>query len=230
MLRSRVIFFDLGQTLVTGSEQSARRILGTRLQLTEKETKRVGKLIMTHAAEEPVHLLPPLQALLPHHDVAQLSAVIESVWHEQQESVREIPGAVHVLKCLRAAGYRLGALSNTWHPFYQGLCENCPELNGLFHYHVLSYRKGMKKPSPRIFWEALMMTGEEPSSCWMVGDTYELDMEPAFEVGMQTLWVLHRPERERSTLAEILQGRKPGPHWAVEGLDEILDFFLEKGQ
>ncbi|GKT07242.1 HAD family hydrolase [Desulforhabdus sp. TSK] len=230
MPQNRVIFFDLGHTLVTGSDQSARRILGARLRLTEKETKQVGKLIMTHGAEDPVHLLPPLQALLPHHHVAQLSAVLESVWHEQQESVREIPEAVNVLKRLRAAGYRLGALSNTWHPFYKGICEKCPELNGLFHYHILSYRKGMKKPSPRIFQEALMMAGEEPPSCWMVGDTYELDMEPAFKVGMQTLWVLHRPERERPLLAEILQGRKPGPHWAVEALDGVLDFFLEKGQ
>ena len=228
MPRNRVIFFDLGQTLVTGGEQSARRILGTRLRLTEKEIKQVGKLIMTHAAEEPFHLLPPLQALLPHHNVAQLSAVLESVWQEQQESVREIPGAIEVLKRLLAAGYRLGVLSNTWHPFYQGLGQKCPELNGLFHYRVLSYRKGMKKPSPHIFQEALMMAGEEPSSCWMVGDTYELDMEPAFLVGMQTLWVLHRPERERPILAEILQGRKPGPHWAVESLDGVLEFFLEK--
>jgi HAD superfamily hydrolase (TIGR01549 family) len=230
MARKRVIFFDIGQTLVTGNECSARRLLGTRLHLTEKETKQVGRLIMTHAAEEPAHLLQPIHVLLPHLDNTELYATLESVWHEQRESVREIPGAFKTLESLRAAGYRLGTLSNIWHPFYQGLCEKYPEINDLFHYHVLSYRKGFKKPSPRIFQEALGNAGVEASSCWMVGDTYELDMEPALSVGMHTLWVLHRPERERPALARILRGERPHPHWAVESIDGVLEFFQGKGQ
>jgi hypothetical protein len=49
---------------------------------------------------------------------------------------------------------------------------------------------------------------------------------------MRTLWVLCRPERERSVLAEILRSEKPGPDWVVQSLDEILPLFqrLESGE
>ena len=59
----------------------------------------------------------------------------------------------------------------------------------------------------------------------MVGDSYELDLEGARRLNMRTLWVLCRPERERSVLAEILRAEKPRPDWVVQSLDEILPLF-----
>ncbi len=229
MSKNQVIFFDIGQTLVTGREKSARRLLGDRLKLTEKETKRVGKLIMTHYAENPMHLLEPLETLLPHRQSSELLTALEAIWHDQIESVKEISGASLILKSLRRMGYRLGVISNIWHPFYEGLCRNCPAIIELLDYHLLSYREGCKKPSLGIFEQAIKRTGERDCLCWMVGDSYELDMEPAQRVGMKTLWVLNRPEKERSVLARILRSEKQAPDWVVENLYGILDFFQGKG-
>lgn len=100
---------------------------------------------------------------------------------------------------------------------------------GLVDYFVLSYRLGCKKPSPDLFRQALAQTGSPAGSCWMVGDSYELDIEPALAVGMHAIWVLRSPEREKTLLAQVLRGEKPRPDWAIAHLEEIPIFFSLKG-
>lgn len=229
-MKAKIIFFDIGQTLITGAGQSPRRLLGGQLGLSEKETKRVGQVIMTQWAEEPWELAQALAPILPGRDPVQIRAILETIWKEQRECVREIPGATPLLRALKADGYLLGLISNIWHPFYEGFCIACPEMAGLVDYRVLSYREGQKKPSANLYGRALVQACEPATSCWMVGDTYELDMQPAQQLGMRTLWVLCRPEREKNLLVEILRGRMEPPDWVVESLEEILPFFVGKGE
>ena len=224
-MKPRVIFFDIGHTLVTGAEQSPRRLLASRLALSEKETKQVGQLIMTHSCDEPSQLVRALAELLPERDAHRVREVVEAVWAEQIHCVKEIRGATSLASSLKAQGYKLGIISNIWHPFYHGFCRTCPALLDLMDYKNLSYRVGIKKPSLNLYQQAVRETGEAPSSCWMVGDTYELDMAPARQVGMNTLWVLCRPEKERGLLVEMLRGEKQRPDWVVESIEEILPFF-----
>jgi len=96
-------------------------------------------------------------------------------------------------------------------------------------YFVLSYRLGCKKPSPDLFKQAIALTGAPSGSCWMVGDSYELDIEPALTVGMHAVWMLRGPEREKNLLAQVLRGDKPRPDWAITHLEEIPIFFSSKG-
>ena len=227
-MKPRVIFFDIGHTLVTGADQSPRRLLSSRLGLSEKEAKQVGQLIMTHSSDEPTQLIHAMNELLPARDPRQIRDVVESVWIEQIHCVREIQGATQLIRSMKAHGYRLGIISNIWHPFYQGFCRKCPELVDLMDYKVLSYKVGCKKPSPHLYRWAVEEAGEPASSCWMVGDTYELDMAPARQVGMNTLWVLFRPEKERTLLVELLRGEKQRPDWVVESIEEILPFFSSR--
>jgi hypothetical protein len=49
-MKAQLVFFDIGNTLAATGDLSARRLLAERLHLSEKETKRVGRLIMTHPA------------------------------------------------------------------------------------------------------------------------------------------------------------------------------------
>jgi HAD superfamily hydrolase (TIGR01549 family) len=221
-----VVFFDIGQTLVEGGAQSARRLLGSRLNLTEKETRRVGKFIMIHFCMAPASLSNTLAEMLPNHSPEIIHEAVESVWSEQEACAREISGAGPLLKSLKAQGVKLGLISNIWHPFYVGFSRNCSELASIVDYSFLSYCEGVKKPSPHMFHQALKMTGHAPDSCWMVGDSYELDMAPAMRAGFNTLWVLRHPEREKGLLARVLRNEETRPHWIVESLDEILPFFM----
>lgn len=224
-MKPEVIFFDIGHTLVTGADQSPRRLLGSALALTEKETKQVGQLIMTHPCDEPAPLVHALHQLLPARDPHEIRDVLETIWTEQIHCVKEIPGATLLIRSLKEQGYRLGIISNIWHPFYQGFCRTFPELPDLMDHTVLSYRAGCKKPSLNLYQLALRQAGEAASSCWMVGDTYELDMAPARQLGMNTLWVLCRPEKEKDLLAEMLRTGKKAPDWVVADIGGILPFF-----
>jgi FMN phosphatase YigB (HAD superfamily) len=226
-LQPRVVFFDIGQTLATTGEQSPRRLLGSRLQLTEREVRDAGRLLMTHRSEEPDSLADALARILADRGREQVRNVLERLWEEQTRCVREIPGATPLLESLKEMGLKLGVVSNTWHPLYEGFRRNCPELNGLLDYAFLSYQMGCKKPASEFYRNALHAAGEPPAACWMVGDSHELDMEPAQCEGMRTLWVLRRPEREPEALVKMLREELPRPDWVVRGLDEILPFFQE---
>jgi HAD superfamily hydrolase (TIGR01509 family) len=225
----RVIFFDLGQTLVTAATQSPRRMLASRLALSEKETRKVGRLIMTHPATEPAVLALALKETLFHREQQTLQRVIEEVWEEQRRCVRAIDGAASVLTALKEKGFALGLLSNTWHPLHSGFLRNCPEMAELLDHSVLSYRLGSKKPSPEIFRHAMAEADAPAEQCWMIGDSYELDIEPAMTAGMHTIWVLRSPEKEQQVLAQVLRGEKPCPDWSVARLDEVLECFSGKG-
>lgn len=226
MRRPKAIFFDIGGTLATGGKLSPRRLLSARLGLTEKETRRAGRLMMVHPAENPAHLAAALAEILPGRERKRIDSVLAAVWTEQEECVREIPGATQLVKSLKEEGFKVGVISNTWKPLFEGFRNACPELAGLLDHQILSCRTGFKKPSVDLFKAAIEAAGEPPEACWMVGDTYELDAAPALRAGMRALWLLRRSEIEKNILVAILRGATPPPDWAAEGLDELLSFFV----
>lgn len=227
-IKSTVVFFDVGHTLVHGSDPSVRRRLASQLRLSAEETKRVGRLIMVHPATDPGALAKALKEILPEHGLAQLSSAVEALWEEQRQRVTAIPEAISVLKRLKAAGISLGIASNTWHPFYLGVTRALEEVLQLFDFTVLSYRVGCKKPSRQFYQHLLRQAQGAGDECWMVGDAYYHDIEPALRLGMRTIWLLQHPQREKTAIAEMLRGSKPRPHWVVEELPEVVLFFLER--
>jgi HAD superfamily hydrolase (TIGR01509 family) len=220
------IFFDLGNTLATGLGESVRRILGFRLSLSEREVKRVGRLVMTCPAMEPAALAAALEPILPNHGPGAVDDAVRSLWIEQEESVREVPGAFELLVDLKKRGFHLGVLSNTWHPFILGFRCSCDRISGLVDHWLLSYVIGDKKPAGGLFDRAVAESGFAPSQCWMVGDSYELDVAPALKAGMKTVWLVVKPERERGAIARILRGELQKPTWASEDLQALGPFLL----
>lgn len=221
----RVIFFDIGQTLTASANISPRRLLGNRLGLNEKETKLVGRLIMTYPATEYGALVEPLHRIVPRLPAGQIESVLEEVWLEQKAAVKEQENAISALTFLKKIGASLGIISNTWHPLFSGFWENCPEMAQLMDFSILSYLEGCKKPSLDLFRLAMERAGKSAGECWMVGDSYELDIEPAKRSGMRTVWVLRHPEKEKAALAQILRGELEGPDEAVEHLIELEALF-----
>jgi putative hydrolase of the HAD superfamily len=105
-----------------------------------------------------------------------------------QHALQRIPAAnVEMLKRLRAAGLRLGLVSNadamevaTW--------KDCP-LAGLFDSEVFSCEVGLVKPEPAIYRKCLDELALRASECMFVGDGGSNELIGAKEVGLTTVFV-----------------------------------------
>ena len=226
MKQPEVIFFDIVGTLASGPGWTARERLREDLGLCEKEAKKASRLLMTAPSSEPEAVASALQKLLPRIDPERIGPVVGRMWAEQAAGMREIEGATRLLRLVKNRNVRLGILSNCWEPAFAGFCRACPEILPLIDHWILSYRSRCKKPGEAIFTLALEACGRPACACWIVGDTFEQDILPARELGFYTVWVLSRPERERTALARILRGQTDGPHLAVASLRE-LDAIVE---
>jgi HAD superfamily hydrolase (TIGR01549 family) len=216
-----VIFFDLGNTLAEGTPETAHRLLSARLGLTEKEEKKAGRLLMTFPADSVTALATALEGVLRNHDPAKIRNELSRLWEEQYHSVRQIDGAGELIRTLKGQGFILGLISNTWLPFYEGFCRSCPDISSSFEFILLSFQLGIKKPSQAIFKYCLDLTGKLPSECLLVGDSFELDIDPAAKMGFQTAWVLSRPEREKAAIARMLRKETDAPQLVAADLKDL---------
>jgi putative hydrolase of the HAD superfamily len=96
----------------------------------------------------------------------------------------EVPA---VLDALRAAGFRLGIVSN-WEPRLPQLCASHGILDH-FDFVVSSESEGYVKPHPRLFERALELAGVAADEAVHVGDSYPEDVEGARGVGIQAVLV-----------------------------------------
>ncbi len=92
-----------------------------------------------------------------------------------------------VLQRLKAAGYRLGVLSN----FYGNVATLCDEagLAPVLDVVLDSAVVGLRKPDVAFFAAALDRLGTRAAETAMVGDSFDRDVRPARALGMHTFWV-----------------------------------------
>jgi putative hydrolase of the HAD superfamily len=94
-------------------------------------------------------------------------------------------GSTESLARLRAAGLRLGVVSNS-----DGRVEQALEAAGLRHYFdvvIDSALVGLEKPDPRIFQAALAALRVAPEEALYVGDLYEVDVLGAQAAGIRAI-------------------------------------------
>jgi FMN phosphatase YigB (HAD superfamily) len=84
------------------------------------------------------------------------------------------------------------------------------------------------KPDTEFFLHALREADVRPSDAIMVGDTYKNDILPAIELGMKTVWVLHRPDKERTALVQVLNGDAPAPSVTLSSIGELCADLLRR--
>jgi HAD superfamily hydrolase (TIGR01662 family) len=96
-----------------------------------------------------------------------------------------LPGTVEALERLRAAGYRLGVVSNSDGRAEEGL--EVAGLRGFFEVVIDSQLVGFEKPDPRIFEAALRRMALTPEETYYVGDIYEVDVVGARRAGMEVV-------------------------------------------
>lgn len=102
---------------------------------------------------------------------------------EIDASIRVRPRMLRAVDRLRAAGLRLGALTNNWTPFGpDGLATH-------FDTVVESVIEGTRKPEQRIYDICVERLGVSPEECVMLDDLGP-NLKPARSMGMHTVKVL----------------------------------------
>jgi putative hydrolase of the HAD superfamily len=115
--------------------------------------------------------------------------------------------ALPCLTELKAAGYRLGLISN-----FEGWLEEMlveMEVGHLFEVSVISAFEGIEKPDKALYERALSRAGVSADAAAHIGDSPKMDVEPASAVGMTTILLDRRgrypdvPGPRVATLAEF---------------------------
>lgn len=125
------------------------------------------------------------------------------------------PGAIDLLRDLKARGMRLGILTN-------GVSETHHEKIALlqiaqyFDAIFLADEVGMVKPDPLLFAHACQKLDASPAHSAMVGDRYERDIVGAIEAGLYSIWVNVR--------GETLPLGAVKPHVTVDSIAEVAGY------
>lgn len=132
-----------------------------------------------------------------------IRAAIDAKYAITQKSWHLEPDAHAMLDELKQDGYILALLSNAGDdPDVQALIDQ----NDLRHYfkHIrTSAACGVRKPHPRIFREALKALSLHPGECVMVGDTLNADIKGANALGIYSIWINRRVNKNPKDLQEI---------------------------
>ncbi|HEY1654015.1 MAG TPA: HAD family hydrolase [Candidatus Tumulicola sp.] len=103
------------------------------------------------------------------------------------------PGALDLLRALRARGRRLGLVTNGFSETHREKIVLL-QLGELFDEIFIADEVGMLKPDPALFVHACARLGAAPEAAAMVGDRYERDIRGAGEAGLFTVWLNVRGE------------------------------------
>lgn len=216
----RLAILDLGATLVTGPARGPWSRIAERLGLDAMHKAALREALMTTPFERPEEVAAFLHARGAPGGAAIERAVAE-VWSAQCTEAEPIAGAADALAGLRAHGIPLAVISNIWPPYLEAVRVH---LGAFLDAHVapelqlFSFRERCAKPAPELFRRVLERAGVAPAEAVMIGDSYAEDVEPAARLGIPTVWVLHRPQRERSDLTRVLNGEAPAPGRALAAI------------
>jgi putative hydrolase of the HAD superfamily len=119
------------------------------------------------------------------------------------DEMRPFPNAVATLRALRAAGIRIGVLTNGPSRFQRRKLEVSglgPELDAI----AISEELGVAKPDPDAFVRALALLGTRADETAMVGDSLEKDVAGGLAAGLAAVvWMPGVREGEAPTGAHL---------------------------
>lgn len=225
MTAGPVIFLDIGASLIQGPAQAPARFLAAALGLDEVQRKRLDRHLLTNPILSPPDLASLLRSDYGVEPDRAMQAA-EAVWETQIAGPSAIDGARELLETLQGRGYRYGFISNIWHPYAESFARLFGPLAGS-DLSILSYRVGAAKPDPAIYRLALAAAGCRAGECVMIGDSYDNDIAPALGIGMRTVWLLHRPDKEAAFLGEVERRRLPGPDLLLPSVADLTAGHLD---
>jgi HAD superfamily hydrolase (TIGR01509 family) len=215
-----IVCFDIGSTLVDGPNVGPVRRLVEALTLPKEAEIPLTRLLFTTDPGTPEGLAAAIHDYCGADPKSALQ-VVRELWEAQVEEAYVLPGAAETVERLRSAGLSIAFISNIWAPFYQGFRRCLPELAQTCPAY-LSFQRGLAKPNVGLYRYALKDLEVSPSAAVMIGDTYQNDIVPASVLGMKTIWVLHRPDKEKADLVRTLNGEAPRADLTLGQIGDLL--------
>jgi HAD superfamily hydrolase (TIGR01509 family) len=240
---SRVIFFDLYQTLLDVKISSTDPIVKLKEELVgwEASADELKKYGITIAANEFLKLYEKRRddfysanrgEKINHHNMQALIAeVLEKDFNTQRPTgellnlvytyrkasrgwLRLYPSVFETLSVL-SKEYTLSTASHTQGSFTQ---LELRELNieKFFSYFVYSSDIGLRKESPDFYKYALEATGRKAEDCIMVGDNYDVDILVPKQLGIQGIWIKNSLTSNRYPMEQ-----EPPNTLALENFEEL---------
>ncbi|MBF0185120.1 MAG: HAD family hydrolase [Magnetococcales bacterium] len=213
------IYFDIGFTLMGGPSQGPARRLVEALGLPGSARSVLMDILFTHPFADAEQLADHIGGLF-HTSDSLTRETVRQLWRAQIEEAYLLPGASTLLAQLQEQKIPFGFISNIWSPFYEGFRQLLPK-ESLCCPGFYSFQQGIAKPEPELYRRAVQQTGLSAEQVIMVGDTYTMDVAPARQLGLKTVWVLHRPHKELPELVAVVNGSLPKPDVTVASLESL---------
>ncbi len=116
----------------------------------------------------------------------------DAIWAAYRRDVGHFcelfPDAAPTLRLFREKGLGLAILTNGTIECQQGKIEAL-KLDEMVDATLISEREGYKKPAPELFWRACEKLGQKPGNCLMIGDSFQTDVEGAWNAGLTAVFL-----------------------------------------
>ncbi len=185
--------------------------------------RKASKKSLVEASERDlwtVHLLPDY----PAEQIAPLAGRLTRLWRDRDGRRVPRPDVKETVIELHRRGYRLGIIANT---ITETEIPDWMETDGVTQYFdavVLSSKVFIRKPDPRIYWEAARRIGVEPAKCAYVGDNMVRDVEGTRAAGFGLMIILYEP----ATVAKEPPTVEHKPDYVIRECRELLDIFPDR--
>lgn len=150
-----------------------------------------------------------------------LLAAMEALYAITQQNWYPEDDALPTLQTLQAEGYRLGIISNAADDRNVQALVDKAGLRPYFEFILSSAACQVRKPARRIFRLALEHFGLPPEQTMMVGDTLDADVQGANCLGIYSVWITRRAKYDED-------GELPYQPQAVIASLEALPALLEE--
>ncbi len=117
--------------------------------------------------------------------IQDMYAVSQAHWQREADTIT-------TLQELHAQGYRLGIISNAGDDQDVQTLIDKAGIRTYFDIILTSAAQGIRKPNPRIFYQALQHWDMPPERAIMVGDTLGADIFGAKNAGIYSVWITRR--------------------------------------
>jgi HAD superfamily hydrolase (TIGR01662 family) len=214
MPKFKVVFFDLGSTLIYSRDpwppiydQADRALVetlqraGIRVEINSFFSE-FGTFLDSYYAGRGTGLIEKttfslLSEILERNGfqgipAPLIRAALDAMYAITQKNWFLEDDAIPTLKTLREHGYRLGMISNTSDDKNVQQLVDRDGLRPYFDFILTSASCGIRKPDERIFELALDYFGVPPEQTAMVGDTPEADILGANQLGIYSIWITRR--------------------------------------
>jgi len=218
--QTKVVFFDLGETLVTQNIEDnmvtrnalreispilPKRVSPEKLFELYREGYKINEAIRSrHHVEIPIQvwMRQLLERIIENNPSDQLvKKAIKIIVKARAANAVAFDDADSTLSKLSRRDVKLGIISNvSSHEVAMGILDNV-KLTKYFDEVVTSASVGIRKPDPGIFRYALMQFKARPEEAVMVGDSEMHDIGGGYIAGLKTVLV-DRRQRVETSLAD----------------------------